>query len=175
MRRQDETQVTLGYHAVEFLLWGRIAQRKVRANRPYMDYVSGDPIRDRRRACLRLQVELLIRDLTIRGGRVDTGARPVREHVLGIASRGSAGRALSGPATLAAFELAIGADRHPLSTGMQEQRTELLQRQHAIETSRRMSRASRACWKATARTRGLLAALDAAAASEIRDRLARHP
>lgn len=68
----DDSEVSLGFHAIEFLLWGENGQR------PYSDFTAKNTLTDaqreqgferiqlpsnRRRTLLRLQVELLIDDI----------------------------------------------------------------------------------------------------------------
>lgn len=116
----DETQVTLGYHAIEFLLWGQDSSRVRAGDRPHLDYLPGDPVRDRRRACLALLVDLLLRDVTRVADEWVPGPGRYVNVFLSMPPEEALGRALSGPATLAAFELASERIGIPLSTGMQE-------------------------------------------------------
>jgi putative iron-regulated protein len=62
-----ETSVTVGYHAIEFLLWGQDVSDTGPGNRPFSDYVAGqgasDPDADRRRQYLKLATDLLVEDL----------------------------------------------------------------------------------------------------------------
>jgi putative iron-regulated protein len=60
---RDETEVTLGYHAIEFLLWGQDRDTVTAGRRPASDFLAGDPVRDRRRSCLAILVGLLVEDL----------------------------------------------------------------------------------------------------------------
>lgn len=118
--RDDDAQVTLGFHAIEFLLWGQDRQRDGPGDRPHTDYLPGDAIRDRRRTCLSLLVELLLREMQ---GVRDAWDPERGEHARTFPAGepiAALGRVLSGPATLAAFEL--GAERVgiPLSSGEQE-------------------------------------------------------
>ena len=116
----DDTQVTLGYHAIEFLLWGQDHRADGPGERPAADYIPGDPVRDRRRACLALECDILVDDLAgvtaewqALPGRYATWfrARPRIERL---------GRALTGPATLAGFELASERIGVPLASSSQE-------------------------------------------------------
>ena len=168
----DETQVTLGYHAIEFLLWGQDRSREGPGNRPYTDYVGGEPVRDRRRACLRLQVELLIRDLTYVADEWTPGPDRYVNVFLALPPVEALGRALSGPATLAAFELASERIGIPLSTGMQEQEQSCFSDNTHRDIAADVDGIAHVLEGDSTHT-GLLAALDAAAATEIRERLAR--
>ena len=168
----DETQVTLGYHAIEFLLWGQDRSREGPGTRPYTDYVSGDPIRDRRRACLRLQVELLIRDLTYVADEWTPGPGRYVNTFLALPPAEALGRALSGPATLAAFELASERIGIPLSTGMQEHEQSCFSDNTHRDIAADVDGIARVL-EGDSTHAGLLAALDAASAQEIRERLTR--
>lgn len=60
-----EENVSTGWHAIEFMLWGQDLSAKGPGNRPYTDFVVGKgPNAERRREYLRLVTELLIDDLT---------------------------------------------------------------------------------------------------------------
>jgi putative iron-regulated protein len=59
----DEADVTTGWHAIEFLLWGQDQSAKGPGDRPHTDFLPGDPARDRRRAYLQAVTNLLIEDL----------------------------------------------------------------------------------------------------------------
>jgi len=168
----DETQVTLGYHAIEFLLWGQDRSRDGPGNRPYSDYLRGDPVRDRRRECLRLQVQLLLRDVTYVADQWTPAAGRYVNVFLGLPSAEALGRALSGPATLAAFELASERIGIPLSTGMQEHEQSCF----SDNTHRDIASGVESLalvLEGDGSTTGLLSALNDAYATEIRDRLAR--
>jgi putative iron-regulated protein len=57
-----EENVSIGYHAIEFLLWGQDLYEHSAGQRKYTDYVSA-PNADRRKQYLSLCVELLLEDL----------------------------------------------------------------------------------------------------------------
>lgn len=62
---RSEANISTGWHAIEFLLWGQDFDPKGPGRRPASDYVDGQrPNADRRRAYLRLVAELLIDDLS---------------------------------------------------------------------------------------------------------------
>ncbi len=48
-QKQDEADVTIGWHAIEFLLWGQDLSAEGPGNRPYTDYIAGQGNNDRRR------------------------------------------------------------------------------------------------------------------------------
>jgi putative iron-regulated protein len=112
--------VTLGYHAIEFLLWGQDSSSVHAGSRPHHDYLPGDPIRDRRRACLALLVDLLHRDVSRVADEWVPGPGRYVNVFRSMPPTEALGRALSGPTTLAAFELASERIGIPLSTRMQE-------------------------------------------------------
>jgi putative iron-regulated protein len=116
----DDSQVTLGYHAIEFLLWGQDTSAVGPGDRPYTDYLRGDLIRERRRACLTIDTDLLVRDLAhvVGGWSAEPGHFPAAFLALDPAQ--ALGHALSGPATLAGFELASERISIPLSSNSQE-------------------------------------------------------
>lgn len=59
-----EENVSTGWHAIEFMLWGQDLSDQGPGNRPYTDYVDGKkPNADRRRQYLKVVTELLIDDL----------------------------------------------------------------------------------------------------------------
>lgn len=60
-----ETNISCGYHAVEFLLWGQDLYADSPGRRPYTDYVQGGKVNaDRRGQYLLAVVDMLIDDLT---------------------------------------------------------------------------------------------------------------
>lgn len=64
--RRSEANISTGWHAIEFLLWGQDFDPKGPGRRQASDYGDGQrPNADRRRAYLRLVAELLVDDLSI--------------------------------------------------------------------------------------------------------------
>ena len=59
----DESNVTTGWHAIEFLLWGQDLSADGPGNRLYTDYVAGQGNNDRRREYLKLVTAQLVSDL----------------------------------------------------------------------------------------------------------------
>ena len=62
---ENESNVTLGYHAIEFLLWGQdtsVPADKIAGQRPFTDYTTADNV-DRRGLYLKLATEILVEDL----------------------------------------------------------------------------------------------------------------
>lgn len=63
-RKQGEENVALGWHAIEFMLWGQDISDEYPGDRPFKDYVLNEGRNaDRRRQYLSLTVSLLISDL----------------------------------------------------------------------------------------------------------------
>ncbi len=62
-QKQDEADVTIGWHAVEFLLWGQDLSATGPGNRPFTDYIAGQGNNDRRRAYLKLVTDQLAHEL----------------------------------------------------------------------------------------------------------------
>ncbi|MCB1886949.1 MAG: iron-regulated protein [Rhodocyclaceae bacterium] len=63
--KDGEENISTGWHAIEFMLWGQDLSADGPGQRPYTDFVDGRaPHADRRRAYLRVVTDLLIEDLT---------------------------------------------------------------------------------------------------------------
>ncbi len=117
----DEANVTAGWHAIEFLLWGQDLSADGPGARPPSDYIAGMPANDRRREYLILTVKLLIEDLSnlaavwspdLAGGYAQSlKALPPREAI---------GRMLNGMAILAGFEFMSQRLAVALNSGDQE-------------------------------------------------------
>ncbi|QTD46355.1 imelysin family protein [Ottowia testudinis] len=97
--RGGEENVSTGWHAIEFLLWGQDLSETGPGNRSFEDYVDGKTANaDRRRQYLRVVTELLIDDLTAMtrawapGGKsygarfVQGGKESVRKIIVGMGS-----------------------------------------------------------------------------------------
>jgi putative iron-regulated protein len=62
--RGGEENISTGYHAIEFLLWGQDFDAKGPGSRAYTDFVDGKaPNAERRRAYLKTVADLLVEDL----------------------------------------------------------------------------------------------------------------
>lgn len=117
----DEANVTTGWHAIEFLLWGQDFSAEGPGARPASDYTAGSAANDRRREYLQLAVKLLIDDLSrlaavwdpaLTGGyAASLKALPPREAI---------GRMLNGIAILAGFEFMSQRLAVALDSGDQE-------------------------------------------------------
>ena len=62
-QKQDEADVTIGWHAIEFLLWGQDLSATGPGNRPFTDYIAGKGNNDRRREYLKLVTDQLAKEL----------------------------------------------------------------------------------------------------------------
>lgn len=102
----DEADVTTGWHAVEFLLWGQDFNADGPGTRPASDYLAGDPVRERRRTYLRLVVQLLVDDLAQLAQDWAPGAADnYRARFEALRPREALGRIVNGMANLAGYEL----------------------------------------------------------------------
>ncbi len=103
-----EENVTTGYHAIEFLLWGQDFDADGPGDRPYTDYVDGIAANaDRRGAYLDVASQLLVDDLTqIRDAWAPGDDTNYRARFLASDPREALRRVLVGMGTLAGPELA---------------------------------------------------------------------
>ena len=116
----DEADVSTGYHALEFLLWGQDLSLDGPGSRPVSDYIGDEPATERRRAYLRIVTDLLVKDLKY---LVDSwapvkGSYAVRFKQLD--GQDAFSKILTGLATLSGFELASERMAVPLDSGDQE-------------------------------------------------------
>jgi putative iron-regulated protein len=117
----DEANVTTGWHAVEFLLWGQDFSADGPGARPASDYTPGTPANDRRREYLRLVTSQLIADLA----SLSTAWSPDRgdgyaAKFKALPQREAVGRMLNGMAILAGFEFMSQRLAVALDSGDQE-------------------------------------------------------
>lgn len=117
----DESDVTTGWHAIEFLLWGQDFSTEGPGQRPYADYRAGDPARERRGAYLRLVTRMLVEDLGALAQQWSPGVDDnYRARFESLAQREALGRMLNGMANLAGYELASERLAVALDSGDQE-------------------------------------------------------
>jgi len=118
--REDEADVTTGYHAIEFLLWGQDLNPHGPGHRPVSDYAKTAD-NARRRAYLREVTDLLVDDLALLVDQWAPGkGENFRARFVAAPPAESLGRILTGLATLAGFELASERIAVPLDSGDQE-------------------------------------------------------
>jgi len=112
----DEAEVTLGFHAIEFLLWGQDRDTLTDGRRAFSDFSPGDPVRERRRACLGILATLLVEDVGAVAREWGPGAERYAARFVRLPAREALRRALTGAATLSGFELASERISVPLAT-----------------------------------------------------------
>jgi putative iron-regulated protein len=107
---EGETSISTGYHAVEFLLWGRPESAIGPGARPYTDFVErpGDRLVQRRRRYLALASMLLGRQLDALSAawRSGLGTGQYRAKFLALPNELALGYVLKGMGTLSGPELA---------------------------------------------------------------------
>ncbi len=112
----DESDVTLGWHAVEFLLWGQDLNADGPGNRPVSDFITGKGNNDRRRTYLKVTTDRLVADIgRVAGAWAPGVADNYAATFQALAPREAIGRIMNGMAVLAGFELmserlAVGLD-----------------------------------------------------------------
>ena len=116
----DEADVTTGWHAIEFLLWGQDLDPNGPGNRPWVDYVAGQPDRDRRRLYLATITDMLVDDLRGLEAAWAPDADNYRKKFLAMEPREALGRAVNGVANLVGHELAAERLSVALDSGDQE-------------------------------------------------------
>ena len=117
---KDEADVSTGYHAIEFLLWGQDFSAVGPGTRPASDYLPGEAVRDRRRQVLTLVTELLVQDLTWLQTQWQPAGEHYRQTFLKLPPAEALGKIVSGMATLAGFELMSERLAVALESGDQE-------------------------------------------------------
>ncbi|CAN5273890.1 imelysin family protein [soil metagenome] len=117
----DESDVTLGWHAIEFLLWGQDLNANGPGARPASDYVAGKGNNDRRRQYLKLVTERLVANLGRLGGSWRAGVPDNYAATFqALEPREAIGRIFNGMAVLAGFELMSERMAVALDSGDQE-------------------------------------------------------
>ena len=120
-QKRDEADVTVGWHAIEFLLWGQDLSAAGPGNRPYTDYIAGQGGNDRRRLYLQLVTDELvheIEELAEDWEKEDKNSYAVK--FLNLPPRGAIGRMVNGMAILAGFEFMSERLAVALDSGDQE-------------------------------------------------------
>lgn len=117
----DEADVTTGWHAIEFLLWGQDHSASGPGARPATDFAPGSPANERRRQYLQLLAAQLVDDLDWLAAQWqrDNEQGYAREF-LALESHEAVGRMLTGAALLAGHELASERLAVALDSGAQE-------------------------------------------------------
>ncbi|EDX85612.1 hypothetical protein S7335_3313 [Synechococcus sp. PCC 7335] len=116
----DEADVTTGWHAIEFLLWGQDFNADGPGQRSYEDFVAGKGNNDRRREYLNLVTDQLIEDLTFLETEWQPGSDNYRAEFVAQDPQETLGKVLTSLATLSAFEMASERMAVSLDSGDQE-------------------------------------------------------
>lgn len=120
-QKQDEADVTTGWHAIEFLLWGQDLSADGPGNRPYTDYVAGAGNNDRRREYLKLVTDDLARKLNdLEGTWQLQNSLGYAKKLKAMPEREVVGRMVNGMAILAGFEFMSERLAVALDSGDQE-------------------------------------------------------
>jgi putative iron-regulated protein len=117
--RDDEADVTTGFHAIEFLLWGADTDPDGPGHRPASDFV-GEGVAARRRAYLQVAADLLVENLQFVVDEWAPGQANYRAHFLALKENFGVGRMLTGMSVLAGFEVATERLTTALDSGSQE-------------------------------------------------------
>lgn len=114
----DEAEVSTGYHAIEFLLWGQDLSLESAGTRSFEDFLPGDAVRERRREYLRAVTALLVEDVQF---LVDSWEPKEANYAARFAKDEQAvGKILTALATLSGFELASERMATAIDSGDQE-------------------------------------------------------
>ncbi|MBL8020445.1 MAG: hypothetical protein JNM27_12320 [Leptospirales bacterium] len=104
-QKKDERDVSTGFHAIEFLLWGQAPEGKGTGVRPATDYKTGNPVNERRRQYLKLVTTMVVEDLAYLTNQWEPGKNYAARFV-SQEPRIAFGQILTSLATLSGFELA---------------------------------------------------------------------
>lgn len=104
--KDDEADITTGFHAIEFLLWGQDLSLDSAGQRPASDFAKGDPIRERRRTYLKVVTDLVVSDLKTLVDAWAPGQDNYAAQFVKMDTKDSLGKLLTGLASLSGFELA---------------------------------------------------------------------
>jgi putative iron-regulated protein len=99
---EDDADVSTGWHAVEFLLWGQDFSLEAAGTREYTDYISDNGVNDRRRDFLLSTSGLLLEHLNWLAREWEENGEGKKAF---LAKKDPGGAILTGIATLAGFEL----------------------------------------------------------------------
>jgi putative iron-regulated protein len=117
----DEADVTTGWHAIEFLLWGQDLSASGPGARPASDFLAGQGNNDRRRLYLQTVTGMLVDELAALRAQWAAGEPGnYRARFLALPPREALGRVMNGMAQLAGFEMAAERLAVALDSGLQE-------------------------------------------------------
>ncbi len=121
---EGEDAIALGYHAVEFLLWGQDRNDASAGDRSYLDYVVGDgataPNGDRRARYLEVATERLVTDLSSVEAQWRDQPGTYRAELERVEPREGLRRILTGMIVLSGFETGGERLQVALDSGDQE-------------------------------------------------------
>lgn len=117
-QKSDEVDVTTGWHAIEFLLWGQDFNPNGPGDRPYTDYTAGQGNNDKRRAYLAAVTDLLVADLNTLAA--EWAADKYVATFKALPPREAIGRMINGIAVLAGSEFRSERMAVALDSGDQE-------------------------------------------------------
>ena len=116
----DEADVTTGWHAIEFLLWGQDFNDRGPGQRSYEDFIPNKDNNNRRRKYLKLVTDQLIEDLTFLEGEWKPGANNYRAEFIDQDPKETIAKIFTSLATLSAFEMSSERMAVALDSGEQE-------------------------------------------------------
>jgi len=120
--KEGKKNISTGFHAIEFLLWGQDTGPTGPGSRPHTDYL-GAPHAERRREYLRLVTDLLVEQLAhLRDDWAPDRAGNYRAEFLALPPAEAVGKILKGLGTLSGPEL--GGERLTVSYETKEQEDE---------------------------------------------------
>ena len=120
-QKKDEADVTIGWHAIEFLLWGQDLSATGPGNRPYTDYIAGQGNNDRRREYLKLVTDQLVVEFQeLQEAWELEEANSYANKLKAMPEREVIGRMVNGMAVLAGFEFMSERLAVALDSGDQE-------------------------------------------------------
>ena len=116
----DEADVTTGWHAIEFLLWGQDFNAQSAGDRPYTDFEPNKGNNNRRREYLKLVTAQLVEDLTFLESEWQPGKDNYRAEFLQGDPEETLSKIFTSLATLSAFEMSSERMAVALDSGNQE-------------------------------------------------------
>lgn len=104
--KPHDVNVTTGYHAIEFLLWGQDRSLSSAGDRPHTDYIEGEaPNADRRGAYLQVATDLLVEQLRSVKQEWEPGQENYRAMFVSSKPEVSLQKIFQGLVSLSGFEL----------------------------------------------------------------------
>ncbi len=116
----DEADVTTGWHAIEFLLWGQDFNDQGPGQRTFQDYLPDQGNNNRRRDYLLLVTDRLIEDLAFLENEWQPDANNYRSQFIKSDPQETIGKIFTSLATLSAFEMSSERMAVPLDSNTQE-------------------------------------------------------